>query len=250
MPELGEQIGGPEKLIRKLSTITSLSEAERDALRSLTLASRAYSSAQDIVREGDLPVNCCLVLDGFAYRYKLLADGSRQIVSFHVTGDLPDLQSLHLGRMDHSLGVVASTEIAFIPHLEVAALIRNHQGIATALWRDSLVDASIFREWIANIGARSAIPRIAHLFCELFVRMNVLGLSHDNSIVLPLTQADIGDATGLSTVHVNRSIQHLRSLRVIALRERRLHILNWAGLQAEALFDPSYLHLSDPPWAA
>lgn len=245
MSELGGRIGGHERLIRKLESISQLGEADKIDIRSLSLTIKALNATQDIVREGDRPTQCCVVIEGLVHRYKLLSNGKRQIVSFHIPGDMPDLQSLHLGTMDHSLGAIAPSEVALVPHTEIHALLRDNPAVSGALWRDSLIDASISREWIANIGARPASRRIAHLFCELYVRLRAVGLTESNSFMFPMTQSDIGDAMGLSTVHVNRSIQYLRALQLIALRDRRLHVLEWRGLQQEAMFDPAYLHLAD-----
>ena len=164
---------------------------------------------QDIVREGDQPTECCLVLDGFVSRYKVLASGKKQILSFHTPGDIPDLQSLHIHVMDHSLGTLVPTRVAFIPHREMLDLCRRYPALAAAFWRDTLIDAAIFREWIANIGRRNAYQRLAHMFCEMEMRLMAVGLSSKTSYDLPLTQEEIGDATGLTTVHVNRTLKEL-----------------------------------------
>ncbi len=246
MSEQTIQTGAHDRLIRRLETIRRLDEDDRQDVRGLTMAVRAVAPAQDIVREGDRPHHCCVVIEGFVTRYKILPNGRRQILAFHIPGDMPDLQSLHLGQMDHSLGTITPSEIAFIPHAEIKALLQRSPNLSAALWRDSLIDASIFREWIVNVGARSATRRISHLFCELFIRLKVVGLTDQNSFVSPMTQGDIGEAMGLSTVHVNRTIQYLRGAQLIALRDKRLYILDWPGLQREAMFDPAYLHLVTP----
>jgi CRP-like cAMP-binding protein len=234
-----------ERLIRKLETITDLPEAERAALRELPLTVRTVAADSDLVSEGQTPSECCLLIEGFVCRYKILPDGGRQIFSFHIPGDIPDLQSLHLRTMDHSLGALVTSQVGMIPHSALQRLTERHPRIAAAMWRDTLIDAAVFREWLAGVGRRSAKQRIAHLFCELFVRFRSVGLADDRGFDLALTQAEMGDALGLSTVHVNRVLQELRSDRVISTRGRFLSVDDWAGLCAAGDFDPTYLHL-DP----
>lgn len=232
-------------LIRKLESITDFSEGEKQALRGLPLTIKTCGADQDIVREGDRPSECCLIVEGFACRYKITVEGKRQIMSFHVSGDIPDLQSLHLKVMDHSLGTLVPSTLAFISHGAIRELTHTHPRIADAFWRDTLIDAAVFREWLVGIGRRSAFARIAHLLCELLVRFRVLGLTESLACDLPLTQAELGDALGLSTVHVNRVLQELRGENLIVLRGRTLTVLDWDGLQRAGEFDPTYLHL-DP----
>ncbi len=172
-------------------------------------------------------------------------NGKRQIFSFHIPGDIPDMQSIHLSVMDHTLGTICASKVAFIPHEHVRALNRSCPRIADVFWRDTLIDAAVFREWMAGIGRRSAFARIAHLFCELFLRYKATGLTNGNSFNLPVTQSEIGDALGLSTVHVNRVLQELRGNGLITLRGGFLTVLDWDGLREAGEFDPAYLHL-DP----
>jgi CRP-like cAMP-binding protein len=207
------------------------------------LAVRDLKADQDIVRDQDRPSQCCLIVEGFACRYKVLPNGKRQIFSFHIPGDIPDLQSLQLEVMDHSLGTLVPSKVAFIPHETVRAFIRAHPRIGDIFWRDTLIDAAVFREWVANVGRREAYERIAHLFCELYVRVRAVGLNHGNSYAMPITQAELADATGLSTVHVNRTMQELRANGLIKTQNGRVIIEDWEGLQKAAEFDPTYLHM-------
>ena len=230
-------------LIRKLESIAHLSDEERQAVTSLPAIIRVLQPRQDIVREKDRPSHCCLVLSGWAYRYKILDEGKRQIMSFHVPGDLPDLQSLHLRVMDHSLATLTECRLAFIPHENVRDLILRFPGVGGTLWRDTLVDAAIFREWMVGIGRKTAHGRIAHLFCEMYLKLEAVGLAAAHRCDLPFTQIDIGDALGLSNVHVNRVLQDLRSQGLITLQGRTLVIVDWAALSEAAEFDPTYLHL-------
>ncbi len=232
-----------DQLVRKLTSLIDLSDEDKRALRELPATIRSLDADQDVVRERERPTTCTVVLAGFLCRYKLLPDGKRQIMGFYIPGDLPDLQSLHLEVMDHNLGTLVPSTIALIPHESFRAIMRRHDNIAAALWRDTLVDAAIFREWMVGLGRRSARGRIAHLLCELLVRSRAMGLTTDRSYELPITQAELGDALGLSTVHVNRVLQELRSEKLIVLRSGLLSIPDWESLKEAGEFDPAYLHL-------
>lgn len=230
-------------LIRKLESITPLSDLNRRAIESLSVSIRRFEPRQDIVRDQDRPSQCCLVLQGWVHRYKLLDEGRRQIVSFHVPGDLPDLQSLHLRVMDHSVATLTACTLAFIPHEHVRDLLLRFPSLSEAMWRDTLIDAAIFREWLTGVGRRSSHARIAHLFCEMYVKLEAVGLAKDHRCSWPLTQGDLADALGLSNVHVNRVLQDLRGQGLITLRGGMLTFEDWAALSRLAEFDPTYLHL-------
>ena len=230
-------------LIRKLESIFELTAEERDAITRLPMTVRDLKTDQDIVRDQDRPSQCCLILEGFACRYKALEGGKRQIFSFHIPGDIPDLQSLHLAVMDHSLATITKGKVAFIAHDTVRACVRAHPRIGDAFWRDTLIDAAVFREWMAGIGRRDAPTRIAHLFCEMFARMKAVGLAQEDTCEWPITQAEVGDALGLSTVHVNRSLQKLRETGAVEVRGASLTVKDWDALQELGEFDPTYLHL-------
>jgi CRP-like cAMP-binding protein len=230
-------------LIRKLETIVDLNADERDAIESLPFMARDMKAGQDIVRDHDRPSQCCLILEGYAFRYKILDEGQRQIMSFHIPGDIPDLQSVHLKVMDHSLATVCPTKVAFLPHEILRPFLHGHPRIADILWRDTLIDAAIFREWVVNIGRRQAYARLAHLFCETFSRMKAVGLSDTEVYEMPFTQEQLGDATGLSTVHVNRTMTALRDNGLISTSRGSIVVKDWDGLREVAGFDPTYLHL-------
>jgi CRP-like cAMP-binding protein len=230
-------------LIRKLRSISPLSDDEKACLATLQFSTRNVAADQDIVQEGDRPSECCLVIEGFVCRYKLTDQGKRQIFSFHLPGDIPDLQSLHLRVMDHSLTTLTPSKLAFIPHEHLTRVMHRCPRLADVLWRDTLIDAAVFREWMIGIGRRSAETRIAHVLCEVLVRMRAVGLANEHRCELPITQAELGDALGLSTVHVNRSLQELRGKGLITLRGSILTVEDWQGLKKAGEFDPTYLHL-------
>jgi CRP-like cAMP-binding protein len=230
-------------LIRKLESIAPLAPEEKAALLRLPLRLRAVPAHQDIIREGDVPSECCLIVAGFACRYNVTAQGRRQILSFHVSGDIPDLQGLHLSVMDHSVAPLVPSQLAYIQHDDLHALMCNHPRLVGPFWRDTLVDAAMFRQWTLNVGRRQAPARLAHLLCELLVRLRAVELVEDHAFNLPVTQAELADALGISNVHVNRVLQDLRGQGLISLHGHTLKVLDWEGLKTVGEFDPTYLHL-------
>jgi CRP-like cAMP-binding protein len=229
----------------KLESITDLSQDETEALLALPMRVQEVRADQDLVREGDRPSQCCLVLEGFVARYKFTEKGKRQIFAFHTPGDIPDALSLQLKTMDHSLVTLTPCKIGFIPHEHMRDLFRQHPRLTEVFWRETLIDAAIFREWMIGIGRRSAKTRVAHLFCEMVMRLRAVGLQKGNTVPLPLTQAEVGDALGLSTVHVNRTLQELRKEDLLEWENGVLTVLDWKGLTLIGEFDPTYLH-QDP----
>jgi CRP-like cAMP-binding protein len=230
-------------LLRKLESIAELSRDEQNAVLSLPISERTIARDCDIVREGDKPAESFVVAEGFICRYKDLPDGRRQIFSFHTPGDIPDLQTLHLRVMDHNIATIVDSTVGFIAHEPLRALCESFPRVASALWRDTLIDSSIFREWMVGLGRRDARQRVAHLLCEMARRFSAVGLLRDNSYTLPLTQQEIGDALGLSTVHVNRVLQELRRDGLVDMRSAIVTIRDWEGLKQAGEFDPLYLHL-------
>ena len=231
------------KLIHKLESIATLTDAERQAIERLSVRIHHLDARQDIVRDGDRPSHCCLVLDGWVCRYKLLSQGKRQIFSFHIAGDIPDLQSLHVPTMDHGLATLTNATVAFIPHESLRELTAQHPNIAALLWRDTLVDAAIFRAWMVGMGRRSAYEQVAHLFCELYLKLQAVELAEGYRCPMPITQVDMADALGLTPVHVNRVLQEMRGKTLITLRSSALVIDAWDELLRVSDFDPTYLHL-------
>jgi CRP-like cAMP-binding protein len=236
---------GQHHLTTRLQAIAALSDVERRALAELPMTTRQVKAGEDIVREGERTHASCVVIEGFLLRYTSLSEGRRQILAFHIPGDVPDLQSLHLPLMDHTLAAVTDSVIANIPHAALAAALHAHRALEHALWREALIDAAKFREWIANIGGRAALPRLAHLFCELFIRNRIVGLTDGDSFNMPLTQTELGEAMGLSTVHVNRLMSELKRRGLVRKDRGRLHIPDFDALARLADFDPTYLHLRE-----
>src|SRR3712207_6844894 len=233
----------PNPLRRKLDNFAAFSDEEKQVLDGLIGRTKEVGADQDIVSDGERPRDANLILEGLACRYKLLEDGRRQILSFHIPGDMVDLHSFLLEEMDHSIGTLTPCKLALIPHQTLLGVIETYPRIAQALWRDTLIDAAVFREWLVGMGRRSSYERLAHLLCELLVRYKAIGLTNGNSYELPVTQTELGDALGLSLVHMNRTLQQLRADGLITSQGRTLVINDWEGLKRVAMFDPRYLHL-------
>jgi CRP-like cAMP-binding protein len=200
---------------------------------------------QEIVTEGQRMREACLVLEGFVCRHKHVWKDQRQILSFHIPGDLPDIQSLHLPTVDYSLSALPASTVALFPHAAVRMAVEASADFREAVWRHALIDAAITRAWLASVGRRTAYQRLAHLFCEVFARMLDRKLAEAQGFVLPVTQSDLADALGLSTVHVNRTMQDLRRSGVIETRGRFHGFTDWVALREAADFDPGYLHLPE-----
>jgi CRP-like cAMP-binding protein len=241
-PEVTDHVS--RHLIAKLEQFTRLSRADRAALEEAASARiRHFGPREDVVREGDRPHPINLILDGWAYRYKALEDGRRQITAFLLPGDICDLGMMILKQMDHSIGTLTAVTVAEIPAEIILKLTTAHPRLARAVWWYSLVEEATSREWITNLGQRTAFERLAHLFCELFLRLRAVGLTDGNSCELPLTQEQLADASGMTSVHVNRTLLSLREAGLIDLKGKILTIPDLEALQAAALFDASYLHL-------
>jgi CRP-like cAMP-binding protein len=230
------------QLIRQLETVSRLDDEDRRALSELPMRTRLIEENNDIFREGHASTECCVILSGVACRYKIIAGGRRQILSFHFAGDMPDLQGLLLSKMDHCLAVLTKADVAYIPHAAIRTLSEQRPALAKAFYRQALVDGSIFREWIANVGQRLALQRVAHLICECFERMRSLGLADDKTFELPVTQSELGDATGLSSVHINRTMQSLRKAGLVISKGKVHTIPDWVRLREAADFNSAYLH--------
>lgn len=231
-------------IIRRLENFTRLSSADREALTCLSSRRlRQLEAREDIIREGERPVVVNLVQEGWACRYRHLEDGRRQIMSFLLPGDFCDLNVFVLRAMDHSMGAVTPIAVAQVTREELDQIALDHSRVAEAMAWEDLVNAAVQREWTVTIGRRDAVERVAHLLCELFLRLQAIDLTEENGCELPLRQMDLADATGLSNVHVNRTLQELRRQHLIALEGRWLTVLDLEGLMSAALFDPGYLHL-------
>lgn len=235
--------GMTNPLILKLEQRDQLSDEEKRVLDSAISRVRVVEADEDIVREGDRPQESSLLLDGFAARYKITANGRRQITALHVHGDFVDLHSFLIKTMDHSVAALTPCRIALVPHAVLEKITDEHPHLTRLLWLNTLIDGAIHREWLTAMGRLSATAHMAHLICELFLRLKTVGRTDGDTIQLPLTQAELGDTLGLSTVHVNRVLQELRKEGLIRWQGDALTILDWDRLKTVGEFTPTYLNL-------
>ncbi|KLK90309.1 cyclic nucleotide-binding protein [Microvirga vignae] len=230
-------------LINKLEQFTKLSPEDKQVLADVARGRVWVRGArEDIIQEGDKPTCVNLILKGWACRYKMLPDGRRQIIAFFVPGDLCDLHVFVLRAMDHSIGALTPITFAEISRETLRNIMSDHPRITEALWWDALVTVAIQREWTVNLGQRSAFERLGHLLCELFLRLRAVGLTQGNACEFPVTQTELADATGLTTVHVNRTLQELRGEGLIELHGKHLIIPDLEALETASVFNLNYLH--------
>lgn len=232
--------------MRKLEIRDAITDEEKRALVAAAGDDVFFPAGADLVREGSRPNVSMLVVDGFTSRYRDSADGRRQIMAIHIPGDFVDLHSLLLKEMDHSVGALSPCRVVRFPHDRLVRLTETMPHLTRMLWLMTLIDSSIHREWLVA-ASRSAPEQIAHLVCELYTRLRVTGLATDYAFELPITQTELGEALGLSAVHVNRSLQQLRSEGLFSWQNQQLSILDWDGLKRRAQFDDRYLHLVKEP---
>lgn len=233
-------------ITRKLKEHSQLDAEDVAALRTLTGHSRNLGPNEDLICQGDKPEVSALVTSGMVARYHMLQGGKRQYLSFHMTGDLPDAQTLFIDRMDHAVCAMGEAIITLIPHNEILELFESRPTLGFAIWRETLIDAAIFREAITNNSSRPVQARMAHLFCELYYRARAAGLAKPGSCIIPLNQSQIGDTLGMSIVTVNRTIQALRKTGAMEFRNGELTVREWKQLVELGDFDASYLHLKRP----
>ncbi len=230
--------------IAKLEHGAHLSDDDRRKLQEITARARRVGPREDLIMEGEPPDEVRLVIEGFACRYKLLRDGARQICGYMVPGDICNLHVAILGEMDHSIATISACSVVDLTPSTVEELRERYPRITRALWWSTLVDEGVMREWLVGMGRRPADRRMAHLFCELFTRLGAVGRVERDAFELPLTQAELGDALGLSLVHVNRVLQALRDDGLVSFRRRVLQITDVGRLQSFAEFNANYLHLT------
>lgn len=231
-----------ERLIRNLEERSWLSDTEKAALHALPWVKISFDEDQEIARYSDRPKHSNLLVSGLTARVRYAPSGGRQILALHVPGDFVDLQSFLLTEMDHTLISMSRGEIAAVPHDDLRVLCNQYPRLARLLWRTTLVDASIHREWMLGLGRLSATERLAHMLCEFCFRLGKVDLAVGHKFELPLSQVDWSDMLGLSNVHVNRVLQDLRRRQLVSLRGKHIAILDWDELSDLAGFDPQYLH--------
>ncbi len=229
-------------LARKLNLHHRLSDRDQRAILGLPHKIRRLEAQSYIMREGDLPDRCAVLVQGYAIRHKLTGDGSRQILAINIPGEALDFQNLFLEEADHNVQMLSRGVIAEVPREAIEALIASHFEVGRSILITTLVEASIFREWVVNIGRRDSRSRIAHLLCEFAYRLNPRDLNADAFYELPITQEQLADATGLTAVHVNRVLQALQREGLIERDRRMIRFPSWERMQDAADFNPRYLH--------
>ena len=229
--------------LKKLRARDTISAEEEQTIRNLVGDVVEFAPDRTVVRHGQELRDSMLLVEGWMARVKDLSDGERQMAEIHVAGDFIDLHGFTLKRLDHDLITLTPCRVAMVPHERLKAMTERQPHLTRLYWFMTNLDAAIHREWTLSLGRRSAIERTAHLFCELKVRLQIVGLAENDAYDFPLTQVELGECLGLTSVHVNRTLQELRRRSLIDLKGRRLRVLDFAALKGVADFDDSYLYL-------
>lgn len=236
-----------EAHLLKLRARDALPLEEERAIRDSVSEVREYRADRTFIRAGEELTTSTLLLEGIICRYKDLRDGQRQITELHLPGDFADLHSFTLKRLDHNIMTLTRARVALVPHERLRAITEKFPHLTRLYWFMTNLDAAIHREWELSLGRRSALSRVAHLFCELHVRLGVVGMTDGDSYALNLSQTDLAECLGLTGVHVNRTLRELRDRGLVGFRGRRVDIKDMDGLKRVAEFDPSYLYLERLP---
>jgi CRP-like cAMP-binding protein len=236
-----------EAHLMKLRARDELSDEEERAIRGAVAETRELRADQIAIRADVELSSCLLLLEGLMCRYKDLRDGQRQITELHVAGDFADLHSFTLKRLDHNVLTLTPCRVAIVPHERMKAITEEHPHLGRIYWFATNMDAAIHREWALSLGRRSALSRVAHLFCELHVRLGLVGLADPDGYALNLTQADLAECLGLTSVHVNRTLKELREQGLVEFRGGRVSVRDRKGLERVAEFSANYLYLDRRP---
>lgn len=231
--------------MQKLSHFVTLSSEDKQLLRDSVVRVKEYSENHEIISEGERPEYAHLVMEGWACRFKHQEQGRRAIMAYLIPGDLCDIHITLLDHMDHSIGALTPVKAALISREAIHSIFKENGALARAFFWSVLIEESITREWFVNVTCRSADKRLAHIFCEMLIRYRMAGITQDNSIDLPLTQEELADAMGITSVHTNRVLQKLRKEGLVSLENKRLIIHDWENLKRFGEFDEAYLHLDE-----
>ena len=232
-----------DALLARYERRVNLTSDERDALRALPFELCTYARHAYMVREGERAITSKLIVDGIAYRHKVTVEGSRQILSLHIVGDFIDLEGSMLPRADHNVQALTTCIMAEVPRDAVLALIERHPGVARAMWLDTLIDASVYREWVVNVGRRDARQAMCHFLCEFGRRVEAAGIADWNHYELPMTQEQLADTLGITPVHVNRVLRELSDEGVVIRHKSFVEVPDWPRLRKIGGFNDLYLHL-------
>jgi CRP-like cAMP-binding protein len=229
------------RLMSRLERFSALSAIDRQRIADLPLKLVNTPGDREVVSYGYASSRCTLVLDGFLYSHKTVTGARRQITSFFIPGDIVDLPTLYLPKVDHSISTLGPAVLAFVPHAALKEVLDRSPALVQAFWRETLMQAAIFQEWVVNLGRRHAFARVAHIVCELTVRLQATGMARDLSFTIPWTQMDVADACGISSVHANRVIQELRHVGLLEWDSKRVKIHDWDALARLGDFNDDYL---------
>lgn len=234
--------------LKKLRRRIEISAEEERSIRQAVAETRRVGADQILIRGGEELSSSIVLLDGWLARSKDLAGGERQVTELHVAGDFADLHGFTLKRLDHDVVTLSECVVAVVPHERLQQITERYPRLARAFWFSTNVDGAINRELALSLGQRSAIARMAHLFCELYARLDVVGRTKSNGYEFPLTQRELSECLGLTVVHANRTLQELRRRGLVELENRQLTILDRRGLEGLAEFDPAYLYIERLPY--
>lgn len=232
----------PSHLERKLETFIRLGPDDRAALRRIVAKGYPAAAGTDLIEEGATPEHVFLLVSGWGFRYKMTPEGKRQILAFLLPGDICDMHIYILKQMDHAIGMLSDGVVVAVPKGDLLTMMQQQPRIQQGIWWATLQDEAVLREWLVNVGQRPALERMAHLFCELYLRMQAIGLLGHGGIALPFTQQVLADALGMTPVHVNRTLQKMRADGLIHFRAKHLEILDFPRLADIADFTSNYLH--------
>lgn len=235
-----------ELFVNRLASRSVLTSEEKSAILGLKGQASEIAAHVDFVRLGEHVDHACLVVEGLVGRFGQNSDGARQITCLHIPGDMGDLPSVVCPKAGWGLTALSRTIIFRIAHDDLRRVAARYSGVAEAFWRDCVADGSIFSEWVVNVGRRDAIARLAHLFCEMAIRSERAGQGDKREFPLPITQADLADATGLTPVHVNRTLKELRTRSIVTAQNGKVTIHDWKQLVSVGDFDDAYMLLDGP----
>jgi CRP-like cAMP-binding protein len=235
-----------QRFLERLLTRSALSAEEQQAVLNLQFRTVQYRPRADIVSPGQTVAHSCLVSKGLVGRFDEMRDGKRQIVAFHIPGDMADLHSVVAPTAAWGLAALTPTTALNISHSQLRSLATAYPNLATAFWRDCVADGSILAKWVGNLGRQDARARLAHLLCEMGMRFESAGLGTRTCFIFDATQEQLADALGLTAVHVNRTMQALRRENLIVTRSHTIEVTDWNGLAGAADFEPAYLLMQLP----
>ncbi|WP_172123140.1 Crp/Fnr family transcriptional regulator [Devosia sp. 919] len=229
-------------LFRKLEAIGELTEEMKAAIDAMPLQVKSLAKGEHVVSDGEISRHSCLLLEGMLHRSKLTPQGNRQILSIHIPGDVPDLHSYHLKKMDHDLVATVDCQVALIAHEDIGQAIHASPALSDLLWRETLIDAATFRAWMTMIGQTQTLARVAHILCELYVRWEMIGDLEGGPFPFPLSQDEVADVIGASIVLASHSLQALQQRGLVSLEGGKATVLDWPALRDLAQFEPAYLY--------